>query len=320
MLRRHIQLPWIVELWAMGDFWEFDTTYPEPSTPLERGINRVSALYAAQGTKRRYAEWELLGMDEFTGWSLSQALRYFRLDEGVEKRRAIQVELRKLTYRFPEPLYCYWIIKCVAGFRDALIRSLGVAMDSAGVRAEEEDNFVLFAGHAERLHPELPSDPEADEAIAALERHPLSEHDFAVIRDHIIPALKRHEAERLQLSFESVLLNQPSKAVKRDYAGAGAAPPLPAAVAAMASTSRSPAARGDHGHVFGGRRGLTNTVPRLAPRGALVLCNLQRGTLRWLIRGAVAGHQLASRPRSNVNAAGHLSARSILQLLTPACL
>lgn len=198
-MTRYFLLQWVVDNWACADYFTFDTTYPSPATPLERGINRLSALYASE-MKRRYCEWETLQLDEYTGFGLTEALHHYWLDERVEGHRAAFADLRKLTFRHPEPLYRYWIMKCFVRFGDTLMQSLGDAMR---VAREPDEGFITFAGHPERLHPDLPPDPEADRAIEDIERQPLSDADVSVIRE-IIAETKRQEARRAELTRQVV--------------------------------------------------------------------------------------------------------------------
>jgi hypothetical protein len=68
---------------------------------------------------------------------------------------------------------------------------------------ERDEDFIGFAGAPERMHPELPPDPEADRAVAELERQPLSREDFETIRG-IIRETKQQEARRAEISFAVV--------------------------------------------------------------------------------------------------------------------
>jgi hypothetical protein len=197
-MTRYFLLQWVVDNWTCADYFAFDTTY-EASSPLERGINRLSILYASE-MNRRYIEWEQLELDEYTGFTPLEALRHYWLDERVEEHRAVFADLRKLTFRHPAPLYRYWIMKCFVRFGDALMHSLGVAMRNAGERNED---FIGFAGSPERMHPELPPDPEADRAIAELERRPLSREELDTIRS-IIHETKEQEAHRAAISWRIV--------------------------------------------------------------------------------------------------------------------
>lgn len=194
---RYFMLQWIVDNWACADYFTFDTTYAEPKTPLERGINRLSHLYASE-MRCRYAEWETLEFDEYTRWTAMEALRHFWLDERVEEHRRIFADLRKLTFDHPEPLYRYWILKCFVRFGDAMIRSLGVALERSD---ESGDDFAMFAGHPERMHPDLPPDPEADRAVLELERLPLTPEETQTIH-RIIEATKRQEHERSAVTWQ----------------------------------------------------------------------------------------------------------------------
>jgi len=194
-----VMLQWVVDNWACADYFTFDTTYPEPKSPLERGINRLSTLYASE-MNRRYVEWNILGIDEATGWKGVEALYHYWLDERIQPMRAIFADLRKLTFRYPKPLHRYWILKCFVRFGDALVNSLGVALRNSG---EPEENFPGLAGCPERMHPDLPLDPEADEAIAQLERQPLEPEDMEILRT-IIVELKAQEARRLAAGWRFV--------------------------------------------------------------------------------------------------------------------
>lgn len=198
-LVRYYFLQWVVDNWACADYFAFDTTYPDPKTPLERGINRLSVLYAAE-MNRRYVEWELYQLDEFTDWKASEALHHYWLEPRVEEQREVFADLRKLTFKHKEPLYRYWIMKCFGEFGEALAHSMGVAMKRSNERNED---FVTLAGFPERLHPDLPPDPEADSAIAALEQQPLTEEDVAIIRS-IIDATRDQEAARSRISWAIV--------------------------------------------------------------------------------------------------------------------
>jgi hypothetical protein len=198
-MTRHFLLQWVVDNWACADYFTFDTPYAAPSTPVERGINRLSALYASE-MKRRYREWETLELDDYTGYGLTEALRHYWLDERVEGHRAVFADLRKLTFRHREPLYRYWVMKCFVRLGDTLMHSLGEAMRHA---RESEENFITFAGHPERLHPDLPPDPDADRAIEEIERQPLSDSDVATIRE-IIAETKAQEARRAVLTWQVV--------------------------------------------------------------------------------------------------------------------
>ena len=193
---RYFLLQWIVDNWACADYFAFDTTYPDPKTPLERGINRLSHLYASE-MRCRYVEWETLQFDEYTGWTAREALQHFWLDEDVEDHRRVFADLRKLTFQHPEPLYRYWILKCFVRFGDAMIRSLGVTLKSS---AENPDDFAMFAGLPEKMHPELPPDPEADRAVFELEREVLTPEQTQTI-DRIIEETKRQEAERSAITW-----------------------------------------------------------------------------------------------------------------------
>ncbi|MCS6902049.1 MAG: hypothetical protein RMJ98_20710 [Myxococcales bacterium] len=196
---RIVLLQWVVDSWACADWFLLDTTYATPSTPLERGINRLSRLYASE-MNRRYVEWEHLRIDEVTGWSASQALAHFWLDERVEEMRAVFASLRRLTFRFPQPLYRYWIMKCFVRFGDAMMHSLGEALRRSGV---PEESFPAFTGCAERLHPDLPPDREADEAIESIESSPLAETDAAILWE-ILEETRAQEAKRLAVSWSVV--------------------------------------------------------------------------------------------------------------------
>ncbi|HJL17467.1 MAG TPA: hypothetical protein RMH99_17490 [Sandaracinaceae bacterium LLY-WYZ-13_1] len=196
---RYFLLQWVVDNWTCADYFVFDTPYAEPLAPVERGINRLSSLYASE-MKRRYVEWETLAFDDFTGWTPAEALAHYWLDEGVEKNRRLFADLRKLTFRYPKPLHRYWILKCFVRFGDALMHSLGVAMRRARVADEV---FPVFAGSPERLHPDLPPDPEADEAIARLERQPVCPEDERIIRA-IVAETHRQEARRSDASWRVV--------------------------------------------------------------------------------------------------------------------
>jgi hypothetical protein len=195
-MMRYFFLQWVVDNWACADYFTFDTTYAQPKTPLERGINRLSLLYASE-MKRRYVEWETLDFDAYTGWTASKALEHYWLDERVEEHREVFADLRKLTFRYPSPLHRYWIMKCFVRFGDTLMHSLGTAMKSSD---EPDESFITFAGHPNRLHPDLPHDPEADAAIANLERMPMSEEDVAIVRD-IIAATFEQEARRASITW-----------------------------------------------------------------------------------------------------------------------
>jgi hypothetical protein len=198
-MTRYFLLQWIVDNWSCADYFNFDTTYANPTSPIERGINRLSTLYASE-MKRRYAEWETLNFDEFTGFSVADALRHYWLDEMVDGHRAVFADLRKLTFRHPAPLHRYWIMKCFVRFGDTMMHSLGVAMRRS---LEPDESFITFAGHPERLHPDLPDDPEADAAIESLERQSLTEEDVATIRE-IIAATKAQEGRRAELTWKVV--------------------------------------------------------------------------------------------------------------------
>jgi hypothetical protein len=80
------------------------------------------------------------------------------------------------------------------------MRSLGVAMASSG---EPDENFVTFAGHPERLHAKLPVDPEADEAVGALERRTPSDEQVSTIRS-IIRETSQQEARRAALTWHVI--------------------------------------------------------------------------------------------------------------------
>lgn len=196
---RYFLLQWVVDNWACSDYFVFDTTYRAPDSPAERGINRLSILYASE-MKRRYVEWETLQFDDYTNWTTLQALEHYWLDEQVERHREIFADLRKLTLQYPDPLYRYWIMKCFVRFGDALMHSLGVAMQTAGV---PDEHFITFAGSPERLHPDLPHDPEADRAIAAFERAAIGPTEEAIIRD-IITRTAAQEMERSSASWTIV--------------------------------------------------------------------------------------------------------------------
>lgn len=198
-MTRYFLLQWVVDNWACADYFDFDTTYASPTTPVERGLNRLSRLYASE-MKRRYAEWELLGLDEYTGWTASEALRHYWLDERVEDHRRVFADLRKLTFQYPKPLHRYWIMKCFVRFGDTMMHSLGAAMRSAN---EQNENFITFAGQPERLHPTLEADAEADEAIANLELSPPDDEDYAILRE-IIAATRAQEAERSKITWAIV--------------------------------------------------------------------------------------------------------------------
>jgi hypothetical protein len=198
-MTRLFLLQWVVDNWACADYFAFDTTYAEPRTALERGINRLSTLYASE-MNRRHLEWERLDLDAFTGWSPHEALRHYWLDEDVALHREIFADLRKLTFRFPEPLHRYWIMKCFVRFGDTLMRSLGEAMK---VAHQPDEDFIGFAGHPERMHPALPPDPEADLAIAGLELQPTSAEDQAILRE-IIREVADQEARRSAASWSVV--------------------------------------------------------------------------------------------------------------------
>ena len=196
---RYFLLQWVVDNWACADYFTFDTTYPDPKTPLERGINRLSALYTSE-MRCRYVEWEKLQFDEYTQWSASEALRHFWVDESVEEHRRVFADLRKLTFAYPEPLYRYWILKCFVRFGDSMIHSLGAAMKSG---MEKDEDFIMFAGKPERMHPDLPPDPEADAAIADLERRPLTPEQVQTIHK-IIEECRRQEAERSAITWRVI--------------------------------------------------------------------------------------------------------------------
>lgn len=198
-MTRSFFLQWVVDNWTCADWFAFDTTYPDPKTPLERGINRLSILYASE-MNRRYQEWEALQLDAFTGWSVKDALAHYWLDERVEEHREVFADLRKLTFRHPEPLYRYWIMKCFVRFGDGLMRSMGEAMQRGGV---PEEDFVGFVGRAARLHPDLPPDPEADAAILALESQELSRQELLTIR-RIIEETKEQEIRRSDISWSVI--------------------------------------------------------------------------------------------------------------------
>jgi hypothetical protein len=196
---RFFFLQWTVDNWACADYFLFDTRYPKPRTALERGINRLSVLYASE-MNRRYFEWERLQLDEFTGWGTAEALAHYWLDEGVEEHRAIFADLRKLTFDYPEPLHRYWIMKCFVRYGDALMRSLGHAMRLGG---EPEESFVGFAGAPERMHPILEPDERADAAVADIERQPVSAADAVILRD-IMRRTFEQEARRARASWRVV--------------------------------------------------------------------------------------------------------------------
>jgi hypothetical protein len=198
-MARIFLLLWIADFWACGDYFKFDTIYPDPSSPLERGINRLSILYGSE-MRTRYVEWERLQLDEYTRWKLSDTIRHFWLDERVEQMRAVFAELRKLTFRHPEPLYRYWIMKCFMRFADALSNSHAVAMRRA---SESSDDFAMPGGQPERMHPDLPADPEADDAIASLEQQPLTAAQVQVI-EGIITATHSQEMQRSAITWEAI--------------------------------------------------------------------------------------------------------------------
>jgi hypothetical protein len=193
---RSFFLQWVVDNWTCADYFQLDTTYPAPETALERGINRLSTLYASE-MNRRFVEWERLDLDSFTGWRPAEALAHYYLDPLVEGHREVFADLRKLTFKYPAPRHRYWIMKCFVRFGDAFMHSLGEAM--ALSRVVDED-FIIFAGFPERLHPDLEPDPEADAAIEALERAPLSPEDAAIVRA-IIRETRDQEARRSALSL-----------------------------------------------------------------------------------------------------------------------
>ncbi len=193
---RSFLLQWVVDNWTCADWFTMDTAYPDPKTPLERGINRLSKLYASE-MNRRFVEWETLDFDGLTGWSPREALAHYWLDERVEEHRAVFADLRKLTLDHPSPVLRYWIMKCFVRLGDALMHSLGHAMVLHRVRP---DDFVGFAGTPELMHPDLPPDPEADHAILELETLPLGRVEVDAIL-HIIHATHHQEARRSAISW-----------------------------------------------------------------------------------------------------------------------
>ncbi|MEQ1569944.1 MAG: SRPBCC family protein [Myxococcota bacterium] len=219
---RSFFLQWVVDNWTCADWFLLDTPYADPQTPLERGINRLSTLYASE-MRRRFVEWETLGFDALTGWSARQALEHYWLDERVEEHREVFADLRKLTLDHPSPVARYWTLKCFVRFGDALMRSLGHAMATHGVDAEA---FLGFAGQPERMHPDLPPDPEADHAVFELETLPLRPED--VQRVHaIIRATHEQEARRAAITWRVLQEGryadlgrpaQPQRAAMADFA------------------------------------------------------------------------------------------------------
>lgn len=198
-LVRTFLLQWVVDNWTCADWFTMDTVYPDPQTPLERGINRLSTLYASE-MNRRYLEWETLDLDRVTGWSVREALAHYWLDERVEEHREVFADLRKLTLDHPSPLCRYWIMKSFVRFGDALMHSLGHAMIVHRVHPEE---FIGFAGKPELLHPDLPPDPEADLAILELETLPLGPTDAATVHE-ILRATHQQEAKRSEITWRIV--------------------------------------------------------------------------------------------------------------------
>lgn len=196
---RYVWLQWVVDNWNCADYFNFDTTYPNPATPVERGINRLSILFASE-MNRRYVEWQIPQMDQYTQWRAGAALEHYWLDTLVEEQRAIFADLRKLTFRYPKPLHRYWVITCFVRFGDALMHSLGVALNNSNEKAED---FPALAGLSERMHPDLPVDAEADQAIADLAHQPLTAEDVEIITE-IIHLVKKQEMQRSALGWKAV--------------------------------------------------------------------------------------------------------------------
>ena len=193
---RSFFLQWVVDDWTCADWFLLDTTYADPKTPLERGINRLSKLYAAE-MNRRYVEWETLGFDELTGWTAADALQHYWLDERVEEHREVFADLRKLTLDHESPVARYWILKSFVRFGDALMHSIGHAMAHHGVATEA---FLAFAGQPERMHPDLPPDPEADAAVLRLETEPMRPEDAALAHE-LLRATHAQEARRASITW-----------------------------------------------------------------------------------------------------------------------
>lgn len=193
---RSFFLQWVVDNWTCADWFIMDTRYPDPKTPVERGINRLSELYASE-MKRRFIEWETLDFDELTGWSARDALSHYWLDERVEEHREVFADLRKLTLDHASPVLRYWVMKCFVRFGDALMHSLGHAMV---VHRVKPDDFIGFAGKPELMHPDLPPDLEADLAILELETLPLPRAEVEVIHQ-IIRATHEQESRRAAITW-----------------------------------------------------------------------------------------------------------------------
>lgn len=192
-------LQWAVDNWACADWFRLDATYEQPATALERGLNRVSELYASE-MRRRHAEWKLLDLDNVTGWDASDALAHYWLDPLIEEMRAAFADLRRLTFEHPEPRFRYWIIKGFVRFNDLIALALGAPLRRSRFEAR---SFPVYADEGGLLHPDLPADPEADAAVAAVEREALSADDQAIVRS-IHERLAAQETRRARASWQAV--------------------------------------------------------------------------------------------------------------------
>jgi hypothetical protein len=118
-MTRCFLLQWVVDNWTCADYFAFDTTYAEPKTPLERGINRLSTLYASE-MNRRYLEWESLSLDDYTGFTSTRA-------RHTGKRVEAGTPTSGSSFRF---VAVAWIAECFVASA-TLMRSLGEAMRTA---------------------------------------------------------------------------------------------------------------------------------------------------------------------------------------------
>ena len=94
-------MQWVVDNWACADYFQFDTTYEDPKTPLERGINRLSVLYASE-MNRRYVEWSSTNSTTSPNGRRRGAPALLARAR-VEEQREVFADLRKLTFRHKEP-------------------------------------------------------------------------------------------------------------------------------------------------------------------------------------------------------------------------
>lgn len=188
---------WIPDIMGYSDLMTYALTFPDPSGPEERALNRRVGLLASH--HRLFAhDAAALHLDERLNLTAGETLRLLGYAPRTDLQRRSMAAFVDAAFRYPTPVIRYWLVEALQGSGEAFFHH--GSMLAEDVEARDGVRLDYLADRHPLAHPDLDPDPEAD--AVAFTRLPVTadERDIAIrVVDTVFDQLEMQFDQSLHL-------------------------------------------------------------------------------------------------------------------------